>query len=469
MSVRETVSGVVAQFSEDLTALVETYVSARMDPARFPQMVDALKSLLAATGRAAFAELVSAHEEHSDVVEHGDQRHRFKQISRKEWLTPFGLVEVDRRYFQPDAGGEGIVPLDLCCGMAGRYMTPDMEEATALASADLSPSATRCLLGKVLPQAPSDKAIRRVIEDVGVAADEMWDQIENRIADEVPVPKAEDNVLVISVDGVNVPMREAGLKTGRPAERPGVRESAQTPTVWREAGVGTVSVYRPGDGDQVKPKRLTTRYFARMPEAGMTTLFATQDGAVGQLVEEHEFRDIVVICDGKPALWKTIERNPLYQGATMILDFFHAAEHLSKAAEAIFGKKEGRAARWYAKYKALLLEDEGGMESLLRSLRYYRKTLRGGTERRSVADRVLRYFGRNRERMKYAEFRARGLPIGSGVVEAACKCIVNARLKKSGMRWSQEGGQHVLNLRTRVKSGEWATLWSTYTDLRHAA
>jgi len=463
------VSDVVAQFREDLTDLVETYVSDPMSPIRFPQMVEALKSTLASTGRSAFVKLVGSHEEHDVVVEHRGELHRFKQVSRKEWLTPFGLVEVGRRYFQPDAGGDGLVPIDVRCGMSGRYMTPDMEEATALASADLSPSATRYLLGRVLPQAPSDKAIRRVIKDVGRAADEMWDQVEERVADEAPLPEAENDVLVVSVDGVNVPMREAGMRTGRPAERPGVRESAQTPTVWREAGVGTISIYQPGDGNDVKPKRLATRYFARMPEAGMATLFARQNGAVWQLVQARSFRELVVLCDGKPALWKTFEGNPLYAKATWVLDFFHVAEHLSKAAEEIFGKKEGKAARWYAKYKALLLEDEGGLESLLRSLRYYRKSLRAGTERRIAVDRVMGYFGRNRERMRYAEFRARGLPIGSGVVEAACKSIVNARLKRSGMRWSQEGGQHVLNLRTRTRSGEWATFWSTYLDERIAA
>lgn len=201
----------------------------------------------------------------------------------------------------------------------------------------------------------------------------------------------------------------------------------------------------------------------------MTTLFAQQGWAVWQLVQEREFRDIVVICDGKPSLWRTIEEDPLYTEATLILDFFHVAEHLSRAAEAIFGKKQDKAARWYAKYKALLLEDENGLESLLRSLRYYRKPLRAGTERRLVVDRAMRYFRSNRERMRYAEFRARGLPIGSGVVEAACKTIVGARLKRSGMRWSLEGGQHVLNLRTRARSGEWRTFWTAYQDLRHAA
>jgi len=79
---------------------------------------------------------------------------------------------------------------------------------------------------------------------------------------------------------------------------------------------------------------------------------------------------------------------------------------------------------------------------------------------------VIRFFSRNRHRMTYAAFRARGLPIGSGPVEAACKTLVNARLKRSGMRWTREGGQHVLNLRRHEKADRWDTFWNYYLSTR---
>jgi hypothetical protein len=225
-----------------------------------------------------------------------------------------------------------------------------------------------------------------------------------------------------------------------------------------------VSTYTPGNGTEPLPQRMGTKYLARMPESGMKTLFEDLSWTVSDLAEERCFRDMVVLCDGKTALWNNIEADPLYDGATQILDFFHTVEHLSRAAEAIFGKKEQAATRWHAKYRALLLEDPDALDSVLRSLRYYRKRLRSGSERHRVVQRVIRYYGRNRERMRYADFRARGLPIGSGVVEAACKCIVNSRLKRSGMRWTRDGGQHVLNLRVRVQSGEWDAFWNEYQD-----
>jgi hypothetical protein len=467
MSIRQIVPEVVAQFRQELVELVESAEGREFDALGFTQFIDGLKAVLASAGRETFVRIVGLQDESDDLFERDGTRYRFKQLSTKDWLTPFGVVQVDRRYFQPDAGGDGVAPIDLRCGMSGRFITPDVEEAVALASANLSPTSTRALLSKVLPHPPSAKAIRRTISRLGQWADDAQDEIEERVAREAPLPNGE--VLVVSVDGVTVPLREPGCRTGRPAERPGVRSGDRTPTTWREAGVGTVSTYTPGDGDEDLPQRMGTKYLARMPESGMKTLFDEVGWVVSDLTSKRNFREMVVLCDGKPALWDNIAADPLYDGATQILDFFHAVEHLSRAAEAIFGKKESAATRWHAKYRALLLEDPDALDSVLRSLRYYRQKLRSGSERRRVVERVIRYYGRNRERMRYADFRARGLPIGSGVVEAACKCIVNSRLKRSGMRWTRDGGQHVLNLRVRVQSGEWDAFWNEYQDQQRRA
>lgn len=71
--------------------------------------------------------------------------------------------------------------------------------------------------------------------------------------------------------------------------------------------------------------------------------------------------------------------------------------------------------------------------------------------------------------MTYADFRRRGLPIGSGPVEAACKSVVKTRMCRSGMRWSREGGQKILNLRVVVKSDRWDGFWKNYMTLKRAA
>jgi len=74
----------------------------------------------------------------------------------------------------------------------------------------------------------------------------------------------------------------------------------------------------------------------------------------------------------------------------------------------------------------------------------------------------IKYLQHNRARMNYFELRQKKLPIGSGVVESACKNLVGARMKKSGMRWTIDGGQTVLPLRSLILSNRWEKFWSYF-------
>ncbi len=106
------------------------------------------------------------------------------------------------------------------------------------------------------------------------------------------------------------------------------------------------------------------------------------------------------------------------------------------------------------------------MEKVIRSIRYYKNTL--GFRSRSRTETIgkgLRYLTRNRSRMNYAGYRRQNLPIGSGVVEAACKTVVGQRLKRSGMRWSIDGGQSILNLRVLVLSRRWEAFWKCHEEV----
>ena len=116
-----------------------------------------------------------------------------------------------------------------------------------------------------------------------------------------------------------------------------------------------------------------------------------------------------------------------------------------------------------------LLHEDLAAQAILRSVDYYLKTNKLNNSRREDVMRELTFFKRNKCRMTYADFRRRGLPIGSGVVEAACKSIVKSRLCRSGMRWTRNGGQHILHLRTQIKSGQWDNCWNAYKVLKKAA
>ena len=164
-----------------------------------------------------------------------------------------------------------------------------------------------------------------------------------------------------------------------------------------------------------------------------------------------------------------MEGNERFADYVKLIDYYHTSEHLSRAAEALFGKGSHAATDWYDKYRGKLLEEDQGAAAVLHSLDYYGQKQRLGTTRRQALAQERTFFQRNQGRMAYASFRRRGWPIGSGPVEAACKTIVKTRLGRSGMRWSRAGGQRILTLRTYVKSQRWERFWDHYLHLRQSA
>ena len=122
-----------------------------------------------------------------------------------------------------------------------------------------------------------------------------------------------------------------------------------------------------------------------------------------------------------------------------MVDFYHAAEHLKSGLDACYGEGNAKGRAQYEKLRHLLRHDCAGVEKVIRSLNHLRRTHPGN---KRIAE-VLGYLRNNRHRMGYAEAKARHLPIGSGVVEAACKTLVTQRLKRSGDALaSRRGASH---------------------------
>ena len=466
MNFRSMISDVTRLFRQNLEELLRDNAPGEWDSRRFTDFVAGLKAAVNEAGRVVLEEAIAAAEVVGELIEYEGREYRFKQGAMKTWLSPFGRVSVERRYYRPVGGrGEGVCPIDIRCGMEDRFLMPDVEELVTYGSAHMVPSEVSRYLSKILPEAPSSTAIQRSLKDVGNFLAEQEEAIEERISQEAPL-SSEGDALVVSMDGVTVPVREAGRKRGRPAERPGVRDDDESRISWREAGVGTVSVYQSPERKDERPICVDKRYFARMPEPHMSGLFARQGQVLEEILRDYSFSEKAVICDGKRSLWDSVDEIKCLEGAVRILDFYHAAEHLSKASEALFGKKSESGKRWYTKYRAKLRDEDGGITAVIRSIRYYTKELSPRSARLKDAKRELSYFVRNREKMDYASYRRRGLPIGSGPVEAACKTVVGARLKRSGMMWSNEGGQQILDIRTLVLSDRWDVAWQEYLDSR---
>jgi hypothetical protein len=155
---------------------------------------------------------------------------------------------------------------------------------------------------------------------------------------------------------------------------------------------------------------------------------------------------IVFLSDG--AIWLENLRLKLFPNSIGIVDIFHALEHLTKLLECLYFDNKDMYNEFSAKCIRLL--ELGNIDELIalvmpKIVGPYKKAIM----------KKLTYFTGNKEKMRYGLYRAAGLFIGSGVIESACKCIVEHRLNGSGMRWTKKNAENVIALRCAIYSDEY--------------
>lgn len=444
------------------------------------QVSEVLNDLASTVWVTAMKTWIEDHEiaEDQTVLEVEGEKYRFKYSSEKTFLTPGGEMTISRRIFQPDNGGKCYVPLDAAWGMEGERSTVEVREAVLYSAALLTPKESATLFAKCSLFQPKETNIKKLAQQMGNWLEKHEAEVLANIHAEETIP-SETEIVCASLDGVNVLLSEPGKKKGRPQERPGNQQEKESQTCYKNAMVGSVSLYQQGVSvdpaqsepvqEMSRPVRLQSRYVARMPEDRFPTLKQKFETELKQL--ESQLDDDVVrilLNDGARCLWSYLDENPQFDHYEKLIDFHHACEHLSLAAEALFGKRSKASEQWYDKSRRQLQEHADGAARVIRSIDYYLKRLSLSQSRQTDVLREQRYFKNNKQRMEYARFLKNGWPIGSGPVEAACKSVVKTRLCRSGMRWSRTGGQHILSLRTMVKSDRWDFMWNEYKKQKQA-
>ena len=136
--------------------------------------------------------------------------------------------------------------------------------------------------------------------------------------------------------------------------------------------------------------------------------------------------------------------------ATPIIDFYHASEYIWKTAKGFYGEGSLQSTAW-ANEKIKLLR-KGEQKKLQRSLRHLRPK---NQDQREILTTTCRYFRNHGHKMDYPKYESLGYHIGSGVIEGACKNVIQSRMKRSGMRWSRPGAENLLKLRVTYLNDEW--------------
>lgn len=354
----------------------------------------------------------------------------FHRHGEREIRTLAGPVRLRRAYYLERGGpGGGVFPLDLRLGLGPSALSPRLEIALGELGAWIPFERVPAIAERFLGWATSEQTVRRVTEQLGglVAGIEDREAREFREAPKSFEPTRRSERLAIGVDGA---MAHVGGE-------------------WREAKISGVFEFD-ADGEQVAG---TKRYLGRIgpPErlAGPLALEAHLAGI-------DSAKTVVFLGDGAPWIWNLATEN--FPQAVHILDFYHASEHLHAVGLARFGRDQKARRAWVNMARGRMRHN--GVAWLIAQVERFSKEAGpppGGAhddDPRVVLARNVDYFRDNRDRMKYATYRSLGVPIGSGVIEAACKSIVQQRMKGPGMRWGASGGPAILSARTATLNGD---------------
>ena len=371
--------------------------------------------------------------------------------STETYTTAVGTVRAKRTLYR--CGRErAVVPMELRAGIVEGHWTALAARQASCVVAQMTPSEGEALLRELGNMAPSKSSLDRLPKALSARWEASREAFESALREAAVVPD-EAVTVAVSLDGVMVPMKD-GKRAEKRERSPARGRRAKGPAGYQEASCATLSFY------DTEGERLDTLSIARMPEPKKATLKTMLSAELDTVLRRRPDLQVVTVADGAHDNWRYLDA--LAPEATAVVDFYHAVEQLKSALDARYGENDATGRAQFHKLRHLLLDDPDGVEKVIRALDYQRKKF----PRRTRIGEVLRYFRRNRHRMRYVDTQARHLPIGSGVVEATCKTLVTQRLKRSGMRWHHVGGQAILTLRALLQSSRfdraWALLSETY-------
>jgi hypothetical protein len=367
----------------------------------------------------------------------------------------FGKMSYERAYYAGCGCGRGCASIDEQYGIEPGKVTAGLAQLLALSGIDKSFEEGREWLKAFLLFEVSENTIRAETQLLGElqrkAEEELIKAMQNEKAlqkrEQVGVQKVPDR-LYSSIDAAKVRI-EPRAKHGKKDE---VEEDWRDIKIlcWYEGEL--VPNRQRSIRQKEKAQREGTVFRAKNKHYSCDIAEAEQFGkllwASGCSVFADRVQELVFVCDGATWIWKLVSH--YYPSAIQIVDWYHAEERLERIAEEAFSDL-GERQPWLEKITEALWH--GNVEVVMDACQNLSK-------KSSLAKQALAYFNNNMERMRYAQFRAAGYLIGSGVIESGCKQIVSRRLKLPGAQWTLDGAILTAKARCVWLSGLWQDLIS---------
>lgn len=370
------------------------------------------------------------------------------------YITVFGKVEVDRWLYRSERNGPTRCVVDESAGIIDGMWTPLAAKRALALVTEMTPGCAEKVLESWGGMSPSRSSLDRLPKRISEVWEGQLPMFEAELRKSMVVP-TNASVVAVSLDGVLAPMRG----TDKAAQKAAARANGQVdkgPAGYKEVGCGAITFY------DAEGSRLTTWRYGRMPEADKDTLKATLRAELDCIVQSRPDLTVVAIADGAPNNWTFLSG---LDADYEIVDFYHAVEHLGRALDVGLGAVSPAREATFRQLRRQLRDDPGGAKLVLEQLIVHVAKKRPKHHRRGVP-----YFERHLDRMDFAAYKAANLPIGSGVMEGTCRSLVSDRLKLTGMRWTEAGGQSILTWRAHRHSGRFDAAWELVRPaLRRAA
>jgi hypothetical protein len=362
-----------------------------------------------------------------------------------------GTVPLERAYYHCRSCGAGTVPWDDTLGLTRQALTPGAREVVGLAGAvDSFGEAAVVVLKKLAGLQVSESTVERTSEVAGR-------NIGRRLAAGETLGTAEPWAWHKDTEGktcayISLDLTGLGMQGPDGAAAEG-----------RMAAVGMI--YNPVPDDpaywarpQGRRPQFQARYVAGLEgQASLAEPLRKQAAQVGM----DRAQRWLALSDAGAGVEDFLRVN-FGRVEAVILDFYHAAEHLGDLGRALYPGDDAIGEEWLDRW-CHRLKHEGG-EAVLEALRTL--PVEGRETARTVLAEVLGYFENQVHRMDYPTYQAKGWAIGSGPIESACKTVIGKRMKNGGMRWGEDGADGMCHLRALFASGEkqWDAYWRPHRN-----
>jgi len=419
-----------------------------------------LLCMVMVVGRAALEEFVAVKgtgHAGKEIVDAQGQRCPYVRERRCSYRSIFGTIPIRRAYYHT-AGSPGIFPLDGELNLPYRGYSYLVQEFSSRLAITMSYEDAQEVLNSFFPVKIPIRSLESIVGDLPGEADQFYETLTPPDIDPASV------VTVATVDKKGVVIRKPGTGEAGPEsvpvnlDKPGRKKMATvistyvTPRHIRSVDDIVGEVSEQGSPD-AKPRPADKLIWGSLTSGSEKTVARLKKSVDQRLPQGNE---LVCILDGERSLWALVYA--YFPSAFFVLDIFHVLEHLGKAALCFYDEGCPQAREFVTERLRMLLQGKAGR--MIGGLKQMLSKHEISRDKKLSLEQVIGYLERNRKHMRYEICLAKGYPIGSGVIEGACRNLINDRLELTGTSWTLQGAESVMRLRAVHINKDWDAFWT---------